>query len=188
MGKSVENTHSLFFFTFCLSLLNMKLEDSVLADVSFRGDLTLSKPSPSITRHQPCGRVNASGVRVWLRWSMATSQPAVSILPIFSCKASRQLIRNTRKWFLKTLRPLKGRGQGEKREGVCVWVCGSGRGELRSLRQCPSSPSGPPLINCLSDSSDSSHFHQDSQDTFLTRQKNDIVHAAYQACPLAFSY
>lgn len=33
----------------------MELEDSVLAEVSFRGGQTLSKPSPSITRHQPCG-------------------------------------------------------------------------------------------------------------------------------------
>lgn len=66
---------------------------------------------------------------------------------------------------------------------MCVF--GVGRG-LKSLCQSPSSLSGPPLINCLSSSSDSSHFKEDSRDTFPTRQKNDVVPAAYQASPLPF--
>lgn len=66
---------------------------------------------------------------------------------------------------------------------MCVFRVGRG---LKSLCQSPSSLSGPPLINCPSSSSDSSHFKEDSRDTFPTRQKNDIVPAAYQASPLPF--
>lgn len=42
-----------FYIYICLSLLSMELDDSVLAEGSFRVDQTLSKQSPSITRHEP---------------------------------------------------------------------------------------------------------------------------------------
>lgn len=58
-----------------------------------------------------------------------------------------------------------------------------GRG-LRSLGQSSSPHFGPLLINHPSSSSDSSHFKEDSQDTFPSHQKNDVIPAAYQASPL----
>lgn len=131
--------------------------------------------------------VNARGVRLWLRWSMATSQPTVTHPPRLLLQRQPSAHKTHSQMISKDSQTFE-RKRTRRKEGRSVCVYGKGRGEMKSLRQCPSSPSGPPLINCPSGSSDSSHFHQDSQDTFLTRQKNDIVHAAYQACPLPFSY
>lgn len=53
--------------------------------------------------------------------------------PVCSCKASCQLTRDPHKWYLKTLRPLKGGRQGEKRKGsVCVGWGGDWRASVRA--------------------------------------------------------
>lgn len=111
------------------------------AEVSFWVDQTLSNPSPSITQHEPCrgerkeqrddGLVK---VKHGHQSTLANLHPPCPP-PVCCCKESCQFIRNAHKWYLKTLRPLKGGRQGEKRKGsVCMgWGGDSVRAPAPSL-------------------------------------------------------
>lgn len=113
-------THTLLwvFFSFCQSLLSMELDDGVLAE-----NQTLSNPSPSITHHElhrgeRKEQLDEGLVKVkhGHQSTLANLHPP-HLPPVCCCRASCQLIREAHKWYLKTLRPLKGGWQGETRKG-----------------------------------------------------------------------
>lgn len=81
----------------------MELDDSVLAEVSFWVDQTLSNPSPSITLHEPrrseCKEQRDEGldkVKHGHQSTLANLHPPRPP-PVCCCRASCQLIRDAHK-------------------------------------------------------------------------------------------